>query len=350
MHFPRALLLGAMTLLASLSSLADVVETRDGARLVGTIQSIDDGHVVLATSYAGEIKVKLADVTGLQTENPLFVRLASGATLSGRLDGGRGELRVMGPDGTISGTVDKVAQGWRPGAVDPLEAARQAERDAARRAWQYQATADIAGKSGNVSEFATRLGFAATLKSPQDALRFYASYDRSERDGATIADEVKGGVDYSNRFSERVGWYVNTELEKDTAEDIDLRSTSAFGLSYLFIDRGEVQNLTGRIGLSYLYEDYSTGAKTEDLGLDVALLHAWQFAAWGRMTNSLRYVPAFEDLGSYRLFHDSGIEMPLGGSFWLLRLGMTNTYNTEAAPGRDKLDTTYYARLVLNWR
>jgi len=350
MHLPRALVLGAASLLASLTALADVVETRDGARLVGTIQAIDGGHVILATSYAGELKIKLADVTGLQSEREVFVRLQSGTTVAGRLEGTRGELRVVGSDATLSSSVDKVTQGWRPGSVDPREAARQAEVEANRRSWAYQATVDIAGKSGNTKEFGSRLAFSATLQSPQDALRFYASYDRSERNGVTTADEIKGGVDYSNRFSKRLGWYVNTELEKDTAETIDLRSTSAFGLSYLMIDRGDQQQLTGRAGLSFLYEDYSTGVQNEDLGLDFALLHNWRFADWGRMTNSLRFVPTLEDFGSYRIAHDSGVEIPLGGTFWLLRLGISHQYNTEAAAGREKLDTSYYTRLVLNWK
>lgn len=351
MKLSSSALLLLATLVTPLAALADVVETRDGSRLTGIIQGIDGGHVVLATSYAGEIKVRLADVVGMQSDNEVVVRLQSGTTLAGRLAGSEGELRIVGSDGTLNSTVDKVSQGWRPGTIDPAEAARQAEIAANRRSWAYQAAVDIAGKSGNTSEFGTRLSFAATLASPQDALRFYASYDRSEQNGVTIADEIKGGVDYSNQFSGRLGWYVNSELEKDTAENLDFRSTSAAGLSYLLIDNGDKQKLTGRTGVSFLYENYNTGAETEDLGLDLALLHAWRFASWGQMNNSLRFVPAFSDFGNFRVNHDTGVEIPLGtGTFWLLRLGVSNTYNSEAAPGRDKLDTSYYTRLVLNWK
>ena len=38
--------------------LADVVETKNGARLVGTVTKIDGSHVTLATEYAGTLTIK----------------------------------------------------------------------------------------------------------------------------------------------------------------------------------------------------------------------------------------------------------------------------------------------------
>lgn len=48
--------------------------------------------------------------------------------------------------------------------------------------------------------------------------------------------------------------------------------------------------------------------------------------------------------------HDSGFEIPLSAGFWKLRLGLNNQYNSRPQPGREELDTTYYTRLVLNWK
>ena len=70
------------------------------------------------------------------------------------------------------------------------------------------------------------------------------------------------------------------------------------------------------------------------------------------MTNSLTYVPKFEDFGDYRLKQDSAVELPLGLSdFWKLRLGVSNAYKSfiPVDSELEKLDTTYYTRLILSW-
>ena len=67
------------------------------------------------------------------------------------------------------------------------------------------------------------------------------------------------------------------------------------------------------------------------------------------MTNSLTFVPSFEDFANYRAIHDSFFEMPLVASKWKLRIGLSNDYTSEPAPGTEAMDTTYYTRFVLSW-
>jgi hypothetical protein len=59
------------------------------------------------------------------------------------------------------------------------------------------------------------------------------------------ADELKGGADYSSFFSERSGWFVRQELERDNVEDVDLRSTTDAGFTYRLI-KTERQQLVSR--------------------------------------------------------------------------------------------------------
>ncbi len=86
---------------------ADVVETKNGSRLVGKVLQIDESIVLLKTEYAGEIKVKQADVSSVTTDEPLVVRLASGTVLQGTLSGtGEGAMVINGPDGTLTTQVE----------------------------------------------------------------------------------------------------------------------------------------------------------------------------------------------------------------------------------------------------
>jgi hypothetical protein len=85
-------------------------------------------------------------------------------------------------------------------------------------------------------------------------------------------------------------------------------------------------------------------------GLDFSLNLGWQFAEWGKLVSFLSYTPSFDDFGQYLLEHESGVDVPLGTSDkWVMRFGMSNKYNSEPSGGREKLDTSYFARLILVW-
>jgi hypothetical protein len=47
--------------------------------------------------------------------------------------------------------------------------------------------------------------------------------------------------------------------------------------------------------------------------------------------------------------HEVRYDIPLANPFWKLSLGMSNNYNSKPVGGVDKLDTLYFARLVLTW-
>ncbi len=334
----------AVTLLAAFAASwtsADVVETRNGARLVGTVTKIDGSSVVLDTDYAGEIKIKQSEVVNLTTDNPLFVRLAAGTVIEGRVaPAGPGQITVSGNAGSITTSVDQVAMTWGPGERDPATVIRT---------WAYEAAVDITGKNGNSEQLGTAFGFRATLKGATDTLQFYTAYNRQETDDVKSSDQFKAGVDYANNFSGRYSWYLRNEGGFDRVKGIELYNVAAAGFGYDVIKKDN-QTLTTRAGLSFRYEGYQNPLteNVKSAGLDFGLVHRLQLRN-GVLNNSLSYVPAFDDFGNYRAQHDSFFEMPISASLWKLRIGLSNDYNSQPGVGIEKMDTTYYTRLVLNW-
>ena len=327
----------------SLSALADVVETRDGARLVGTITAIDGTAVSLKTDYAGDLTIKQSEVVSVTTDAPRFFRLAGGTVMQGTLRPGQsGQLQLAGPDGTVATEVSQLAASWAPTEEDPAVTAL-------RRRWKYEAGVDISGKSGNSTQVGTALSGRAILKTAQDALEFYTAYNRQKSDGVKSADQFKLGVDYQNNFAGRTSWYMRDEGGFDRIKGIELYNVAAAGLGYDFIKK-ENQTLTGRAGLSYRYEGYDdpSAEDVSSAGLDFGLKHDLTRDNWS-VSNSLSFTPAFDDFGNYRVIHDSGFEMPIAASKWKFRVGLGNDYTSQPPPGREKLDTTYYTRLILNW-
>lgn len=349
----RALLALLCAIMFAGSAAADTVETKNGARLVGKVTKIEGGNVLLATDYAGDLTIKQSEVTAITTDAPVFVRLASGTVLQGTVATTDTGIRVVGVDGEFTTKVEKISASWSNGE-DPAAVALRAELAAKERKWAFQTNVDLTGNSGNTTSTGLAAGFTATLASAQDALKFYAStnYATSEDStGATnkTADEIKGGVDYSSFFSERRGWFVRQELERDNVEDVDLRSTTDAGFTFKHI-KTETHQLTSRLGLGYRFESYGSGAENKGAVLSTGLNNTVKFGDRLSLVTDLQFLPAIDDFADYRFVHDSAFEIPLTGDFWKLRLGLNNQYNSRPQAGREELDTTYYTRLVLNWK
>lgn len=335
----------ALTLSAAFAR-ADVVETKNGARLVGTVTKIDGGSVSLKTDYAGELTIKQSEVTGITTDTPLTVRLASGTVLKGKIaatEAGGGAVQIVGDDGQLNTNVQKVAATWAVGAEDP-------EVQALRRHWTYEAAVDLTGKTGNKEQLGTAVSARATLKTAQDTLQFYTAYDRQVADKVKSADQFKAGVDYQNNFSGKKSWYTRDEGGFDRVKDIDLYNVAAFGMGFDFVKAAQ-HTLTGRFGLSYRYEGYRNPVTNDvsSAGLDVGINQEWNFTN-SKLVNRVAWVPTFEDFSNFRLTHESFYELPLVAPFWKLRLGISNDYNSKPGTGVDKLDTMYFTRLVLTWQ
>lgn len=319
---------------------ADVVDTRTGAHLVGQITKVDAGEITLETDYAGKLTIKQAEVVSFSTDRPVAVRLASGTRFDGQVSSGpNGSLQIAGADGTITTSVSKVAATWTAGAVDP----------AADRHWTYEASVDIAGKTGNKEQLGTAGEVRAVLKTTQDTLQFYSSYDRQIANHEKAADQLKIGTDYQNNFAGRYSWYARDEGGFDRVKDIDLYNLAAAGLGRDFI-KDPKRTLTGRLGLSFRYENYKNPATTDvkTLGLDFAINNDMEFGD-SKLVNRLAYDPSFDDFGNFRLTHESYYQIPLTSPAWKLRVGVSNDYNSKPGAGVKKLDTAYFTRLVLNW-
>lgn len=345
LRFPLA----SAALLAAIPTgvFADIIETKNGARLVGEVTQINGTAITLSTDYAGDIVIRQGEVASVTTDKPLVVRLAGGTVMAGTLaptaDGADGRIKITGEDGVITTSVDKVAATWSPGSNDPALTALASK-------WTYEATADITGKTGNKDQSGVAVGARAKRTGATDVLQFYSAYNRQESDDVLSADQFKAGVDFSNNFSGRKSWYVRDEAGFDRVKDIELYNLAATGLGYDFMKRPD-HILTGRFGLAFRYEGYRAPASEDvkSFGFDFGLHHEYTFND-KKLINDLTFVPAFDDFTNYRAIHESYFEVPLSSTRWKLRLGVTNDYASQTGSGVEKLDTTYFTRFVLNWQ
>lgn len=335
---------------------ADMVELNDGSVLKGEIIKVFEGKLAIETSFAGVLEFKLSEVKSFSSEDTETVRLKSGDVLVGPVrETETGKIAVETSGGTVETSAKDVEAVWAPGDADPEVVARRKELEDSIRKWSVQTAVSLTGKSGNTDKSSYAISADAKLEGPNDRLDLYVDYNYGEENGTRSADEAILGMAYTSFFSKKYGWYFREELEYDTFENIDFRSTTGAGISYRVFKR-PTHSLETRAGLSYRYDSYGDNgaipAYTEDFpGLDFGLKHYWKFAEWGEVTNSLTYTPSIDDFGDYLVDHSSAMDIPLAASnFWKFRLSLSNQYNSAPAAGRDELDTTYALSLLMNWR
>lgn len=362
----RWALLGTLGMVAATGVHADEVVTKDGSVLKGKIVKIYDGKVLFKTAFAGEITLPQDQVASFTTDTPVAVRTESGDVAQGPVRATGSQLQVTTASGTMTTNVGAVKATWPAGEKDPAVAANEAVLQNQLRQWAYEASLDISGKAGNTEKSGMSARVQATLEGPRDRLRMYSSFDYANDGDDTTSRELIGGFSYTNFFTEKWGWYVREELEKDEFEGIDLRSVTAFGGNYRFLNEERLK-FEARTGLSYRYESYRIiwadnpdTTPVEDrytpdsegyLGLDFGFDAYWRFADWGEMKSLWTYTPAFEDFGRFIIQQDTSVNIPLAKSNqWKLGLGVSNTYNSEPEGNKENLDTTYFTRLILNWK
>jgi hypothetical protein len=178
-----ALIIATLGIVA-LSVQADTVTLKDGSVIHGKILKIEGGTIALSTGFAGDLAIKQDQVASFETDEPVFVKTKDNSTVLGKVGQKESELTVANASGSYATKVDGVKSSWRQGAEDP-------EVVALRRHWVFEVSTDIAGKSGNSTGLSEALGAVATLKTPTDALKFYAAANHSVANHQTSQDIYK---------------------------------------------------------------------------------------------------------------------------------------------------------------
>jgi len=335
------------TLLAPVA-IADTVMTSDGSSFVGAIEQIADGKVVMSTQAAGVLTIDLSMVTGIMTDESVSIELASGDTLVGVVEPAAeaGNVLVRSEVGDISTAALSIALMWPKGAENPRVAA---QLKAATPKWTAKLEGGITRTEGNTDTLEGHGRFDLKRKTTEDLLTFYLAGNYGEENKRRTKNEYLGGIRYENNMTNRSFWYARMALEHDEFERIDLRATVAAGFGHYWLKKAD-HELKTSIGPGYRHESYSDGRSEDSFVLDLGLDYLVDIAEWLQFTHSTAYSPDIEEFGNYRLALDTAVVMPLKDDQWAWKIGMRNDYNSDPAPGLDRLDNTYYTSIVFRIR
>ena len=205
--------------------------------------------------------------------------------------------------------------------------------------WKHALGFDLTGSSGNSENFGLGIRLDSSLGNKLRGYDLYLSYNKADKKNTPIVDETKFGIEYDSKFYDTLAWYAKSDLENDRLEEVDLRATTALGLKYLWLEQEEYQ-VDLRSGIAFRFEK-SGSSSTDDLNdpaIDLGLEYTHQIREFLLLESDFTYVPSLNNFDDYLITKDTGLIFALNEDVsWMLRSGLSGTYNSTPVDLKDEL-------------
>lgn len=285
----------ALAVLATCSLAQDKITLANGDVLTGSLKTMADGKITVASKLLGDVTVPLDTVSSIVTEAPVELESKDGSRSKGRIVGiDGGNLRL---DGAPALALDNLK------GINPPD-----------KTWTGSVKVSGLFVDGNTDRRAIGASFDASRKTDLDRLSFDASWDYSEdkdnnQSSPTFAEwelterRTGAGVKYDYFLTEWLGkdWYAlaAARVLGDTLANIDIRYSAGVGLGYTWVDDGKTTFLT-EAGLSYINEEYRNVApgaidSRESLAARVAYNLKYAFSDKTKLVHGVEAYPSLED-------------------------------------------------------
>lgn len=322
-----ALVVGGWLFVAGLSpGLADEVYLRNGDRLTGTVVTMEEEAVTLNTAYGGTITISWKEVERVTTEQPVTVQLRR------PVDGTDWTDWLYTRYGSLSTTNIGGEGGLSPGevrAINPPPPIR------------YRGTLNVGGNrtQGNTNTQAVNLSTRWSLRTDWHRVLAEGKFNYGEVGRQVTVRNSAASLKYDLFLSKKV--FVNTEglIEKDTFQNLTLRTTLGSGLGYQFIETSRA-TLSTVAGLAYVGEDYTNAPQTKTPSARWSV--RGEFALIPDRVKVFHRHEGFYDFGergALRVFADQGLRITVLGNLFL-NIEYDLRYNGAPAPGRRRTDET----------
>jgi putative salt-induced outer membrane protein YdiY len=301
---------------------ADEVHLQNGDRLTGTIVKMEERVLTLQTDYGGEIKLDWGKVERLTSTSPLRILVpgASHDVLRDFLYGSQElqEARELGPESPVPLT-DITAIN-----LDPL---------------RVTGTITVGGNStsGNSSTKAFNSAARVTIQAYRQRLLLEGKYNYGQAGDQVTARNSLASLKHNYFVSKQIFIETFGMLEKDTLQNLQLRSTIGSGLGYQFFETART-TLALSVGLAHVNEHFTNSPNTQTPSARWSV--RWEHALWPDRVKVFHRHEAFYDLNAgnaFRVNADQGVRITVYKNLFFsveydLRL------NTQPAPGRKTTD------------
>jgi len=318
------------------------ITLKDGSQVYGEIVEMTEGIIKVKTLFhdGDPIKIKWAEVTGIDTEEPLTFVLSNGTIIQGK--------PAMTQPGTLGVKTDLLEE-----AIPIQVGSVLAVNPPVKKAVAFTGNFNFGGSITSGNTDLRNFSFVGELVARSERLRLsmLGRYLYGENDGELNARNAYGTIKLDFFVSKRFYVYTGALFEQDTFQDLNLRTSFFAGPGYQFIDTGDYASpylnkmqLNGEIGLGYFNEDFK---RAEDVSYFTGRWGAnfnWPVLPWLTVFHQHQGFPSLEKTKDWYVTSQQGLRMKIWGNF-TTTFQFNWRYDNEPAPGTKKSDRQYILAL-----
>lgn len=313
---------------------ADSVRLVSGEVVVGEFVRMTGGKVEFKSESLGTVRFDWSSVAEMTTESAVVV--------VGK-DGEKNNVVVSATrEGSFFGSV-----GW-----DDVEAINPPAPKVVPVVWSGALSSSLGFTRSNQESQNFDLNLDLTRQGPKDRLATKASYSfaRQSTGGGgleTTRDRWTARGQYDYFIADRYYWFGSTRFDSDHTSDLDLRTVLTAGAGYTFFDSSQT-SLAADFGFSWVREDYSSSASTDNAALALGMNYRHELASWLTLVQDTEYFPNPEDFGDYFLATELGLRSKLSASMFADFKFMFD-FDSTPAPGARKDNYKYFLGIGLRF-
>ncbi|MFL6230657.1 MAG: YdiY family protein [Pyrinomonadaceae bacterium] len=318
---------------------ADQVVLKNGDKLSGKIVKSDGKSLIIKTEFAGEVTVVWEAVTEVTSDEPLYLALADGRTVSGTVVMSGGQFEVRDKNARTVTAARARVQAIR--SAGELAALDRLNDPGLFELWTGNMTAGLSLAKGNAETTNFALGASAARTTRRDKTTLYAAsiYGRDSSSGfsRTTASAMRAGARYERNINRKWFGYGFTDLEHDDFQALNLRVVPGAGLGYRAIrsERTQLDLYGGAAWNKEFYRgDFNDRSSLEaQVGED--LIH--RLSPRTTLKERLVFFPNLTDTGEYRINFDTGLATDITRRIGF-QITVSDRYLSNPLPGLKKND------------
>ena len=199
---------------------ADVIQLNNGDRISGTVTGLDANGLHLRSSYAGDLKIKLAAVNEIHADQPLHVRTKTEVIETRTIQFSDGELRAETAHHAIV-SVPPTAVVLFLSNQEFIERQRS-PHGGILGMWSGSASAGFSAARGNAAATTLDVEAKAARVAAKDKFDvFFTSlfaHNTTSQRGTTGANSIRSGAAYSVNLTDRLFSFGFTNFETDALQ------------------------------------------------------------------------------------------------------------------------------------
>ena len=317
---------------------ADEVLLKNGDRITGKIDRLENNVLTVDTSYAGTLAIRWEEVEKLSTDGPVTTVFSEKSSLRGVISPGEPGRATVAPEdlaAPVSVALSRI-KAINPGPPEPPLKTK------------VRINAGANFTSGNTDTENLYADGELLARTERNRYTLAGAYTRSEDSQVKTADNVLGSMKYDHFISEKVYFYASAEGEKDTFKDLDLRSSLGVGMGYQFYET-ELTTLQLEAGASYVNENFKVAEDNDySAGRWGFKLEHFLFNKTLQFFHQHMGLQSFEESDDLVIYTQTGLRIPL-----LKHLNSTVQFNYDydksPPPGIGKDDRAVIVTFGFQW-